>query len=97
MYLLEEEPEDRHRFFAIFLFHNMPQVLHCDLLPAAPNLRAMNHTLLGQVRQEGCWVPVYDFGHGVGADALILADKSIYIWQGLVKMLGEENDTEFSN
>lgn len=56
----------------------------------------MNHTFLGQVRQEGCWVPIYDFGHRVGADALILADKSIYSCQVFVKMLDGENDTEFS-
>lgn len=56
----------------------------------------MNHTFLGQVRQEGCWVPIYDFSHRVGADALILADKSIYSCQGFVKMLDGENDTEFS-
>jgi hypothetical protein len=57
----------------------------------------MNYTFLGQVGQEGCWVPIDDFGHRVGADALILADKSIYSWQVFVKMLDEENETEFWN
>lgn len=97
LYLLEEVPENRHRLFAIFLIHNMLQVLQRNLLSAAPNLRAMNHTFLGQVRQEGSWVPIYDFGHGIGADALILTDKSINSWQGFVKTLDEENDTEFLN
>lgn len=95
MYLLEEVPEERHSFFAIFLFHDVLQVLHCNLRPAAPDLRAMNYTFLGQVGQEGCWVPIYDFGHRVGTDALILADTSVYSWQGFVKMLDEENETEF--
>lgn len=87
LYLLEEVPENRHGFFAIFLFHNVLQVLHCDLLSATPNLRAVNHIFGGQVGQEGHWVPIYDFGHRVGAYAFILADKSIYSWQGLVKTL----------
>ena len=36
-------PEDRHSFSAVFLFHDVLQVLHCDLLPAAPNLRAQEN------------------------------------------------------
>ena len=54
----------------------------------------MNYTFLGQVGQEGCWVPIYDFGHRVGADAFVLADKNIYSWQGFVKILDEENEAE---
>jgi hypothetical protein len=94
-YLLEELPEDWHRFFAVFLLHDVLEIFNCHLFPAAPNLRAMNCTFPGQVGQEGCWVPVYDFGHRVGADTLILADESTHGQQGFIKMLEKENDPEF--
>lgn len=73
-YLLEELPEDGHCFFAVFLLHDVLEVLNADSFPAAPHLGAVNHAILGQVGQEGHRVTVYNFGHRVGADPLILAD-----------------------
>lgn len=83
-YLLQEMPEDGHSFFAIFLFHNVLEVLNCNSFSAAPNLRAMDHTFPGQVGQEGHWVTIYYFGHRVRADTLILADENIHGGKGFI-------------
>lgn len=77
-------PEQGHGFFAILLLHDVLEVLNCDLLPAAPDLGAVDHALLGQVGKEGRRVTIYDFGHGARADALVLADESIHGEQGLI-------------
>ena len=62
----------------------MLEVLNGDPFPAAPHFRAVNHAILGQVGQECHWVTIHNFGHRVGADALILADLSVHCQEGFI-------------
>lgn len=92
-YPLQEMPEHGQCLLAILLLHNVLEVLNCDLLPAAPDLGAVDHTLLGQVGEEGRRVIVYDSGHRAGGDAFIFADESSHGAEGFIETLDEEKDT----